>query len=122
MSFNYFDETKEKSYESNKPGRPDGQSLKDALETAIRRAVGQRTIDQALVSDREGIEQETLVHAQAILKAYQTGLTITSVQLQEVRPPAEVQDAFDDVLKAREEKDTRINQALAFESKTLPEA
>ena len=45
-----------------------------------------------------------------------------SVQLQEVRPPNEVQHAFDDVLRAREERDTRINQALAFESRTLPEA
>ena len=84
--------------------------------------MGQRTIDQALVSDRETIERDTMEQAQGILNRYRTGLTITSVQLQEVKPPDEVQAAFDDVLQAREEKDTRINEALAFESQTLPEA
>lgn len=122
VTFEYFDETKARTFQPNPAGKPDGQTIKDALEIAIRRSVGQRTIDQALVSDRETIEQETMQHAQDKLDQYKTGLTITSLQLQEVRPPPEVQDAFDDVLKAREEKDTRINQALAFESKTLPEA
>ena len=122
VTFEYFDETRARSHTAAKPGRPDGQTIKDALEIAIRRSIGQMTIDQALVSHRETIERETMQHAQDKLDQYKTGLTITSLQLQEVRPPPEVQDAFDDVLKAREEKDTRINQALAFESKTLPEA
>ena len=122
VRFEYFDETKTREFQPNPPGRPDGQTIKDALDVAIRRSIGQRTIDQALVSDRETVEMETMHHAQDKLDEYRTGLTITSLQLQEVRPPPEVQDAFDDVLKAREEKDTRINQALAFESKTLPEA
>ena len=122
VTFEYFDETKARTHNAKKPGRPDGQTIKDALEIAIRRSIGQMTIDQALVSNRETIESQTMHHAQDKLDQYQTGLTITSLQLQEVRPPPEVQDAFDDVLKAREEKDTRINQALAFESKTLPEA
>ena len=121
-SFEYLDDNDIGLHVSNQPGRPDGQTIKDALEIAVRRAVGQRTMDQVLVSEREVIEQETLEKAQAILDAYQTGLTITSVQMQEIKPPDEVQQAFDDVLKAREERDTRINEALAFESKVLPEA
>ena len=114
------DDTRE--HRSHSPNYPDGQSLKDALEIAIRRSVGQKTIDEALVLGRETIERETMEHAQGILNDYRTGLTISSVQLQEVKPPDEVQAAFDDVLQAREEKERRINQALAFESQTLPEA
>ena len=103
-------------------GRPDGQSIKDAAEIALRRSMGHRTLDRALLTDREAIELETMEYAQSILNTYETGLTITAIQLQEIKPPDAVQEAFDDVLKAREEKDKRINEALAFESRTLPEA
>ena len=122
VRFEYTDGKRTHVHDSHPLGKPDGQSIKDALEIAVRRSMGQKTIDQALVAERETIERETMEHAQNILNLYETGLTITSVQLQEVKPPDEVQAAFDDVLKAREEKDTRINQALAFESQTLPEA
>ena len=122
ISFDYYDGTNLKTFERIPKGQPDGQTIKDALAIAIRRAVGQRTTDEALISQRETIESETLTHAQQILDKAKTGLTITSLQLQEVKPPDQVQHAFDDVLRAREERDTRINEALAFESQTLPEA
>ena len=122
VTYEYLDGDKPKTERSHPQGFPDGQTIKDALEISIRRAAGQRTIDQALITQRESIELETMEYAQDILNRYRTGLTITSVQLQEVKPPDEVQAAFDDVLRAREEKETRINAALTFESQTLPEA
>ena len=122
VTFLYSEGNNAVDHRSHPLGRPDGQSIKDALEVAVRRSVGQRTIDQVLVTEREWIEFETLTVAQQILDAYRTGLTITSVQLQEVRPPDQVKVAFDDVLRAREERDTRINQALTFESQVLPTA
>ena len=122
VAFSYVDGDRNREYRSHPPGRPDGQSIRDALEIAVRRAMGHRTIDEALVSDRETVELETRTTAQQILDDYQTGLLITAIQLQEVKAPDEVQAAFDDVLRAREEKDTRINQAIAHESKVLPEA
>ena len=122
IRFEYLDGDRAKEHRSHAEGFPDGQSIKDAMEIAIRRSVGHRTIDRALVAERETIELETREYAQQILDQYQTGITITAVQLQEIKPPDEVQAAFDDVLKAREEKETRINEALAFESRTLPEA
>ena len=115
-------DTKVSTNRTAEPGFPDGQTIKDALEVAIRKAAGQRTLDEALITQRESIEQETLLHAQELLDAYRTGLRLTSIQLQEVTAPSEVQAAFDDVLRAREERDTRINEALAFESQVLPEA
>ena len=122
VTFEHPDGNRTRIHRSHPQDRPDGQSIKDALEIAVRRSIGHRNIDQALVSEREAIEQETKENAQDILNSYQTGITITSVQLQEIKPPDEVQAAFDDVLQAREEKDTRINEALTFQSKTLPEA
>ena len=122
VSFTYMDGEKIKNADTHPIGKPDGKTIRDAGEIALRRSIGQKTIDEAMVSSRETIERETMEHAQDILDDYQTGITITSVQLQEVKPPDEVQAAFDDVLKAREEKEKRINESLAFESRTLPEA
>ena len=53
---------------------------------------------------------------------YNTGINIETVQLQDVKAPEEVRDAFDDVLRARQERDTRINQARAFEADIIPRA
>ena len=121
-SFEYLDKERSKTHRSHPSNRPDGQSLKDTLEIAMRRAFGQRTIDEALITGRETIEREIMQVAQEILDEYETGILLTSVQLQEVKAPDAVQEAFDDVLRAREEKETRINEALAFESDTLPKA
>ena len=118
----YFDGDSRRNYRSHPQGRPDGQSMQDALEIAVRRAMGQRTIDDALVRERELIERETQELAQEILDSYGAGLTITSVQLQEIRPPKPVQAAFDDVLRAREEREKKINDALTFENSVLPKA
>jgi membrane protease subunit HflK len=56
------------------------------------------------------------------LDGYNTGINILNVQLQDVKAPEEVRDAFDDVLRARQERDTKINQARAFENDILPRA
>ena len=123
VSFEYTDaDSKTRTHQSHPEGRPDGRTIKDALSTALRRAAGKRTIDQVLITEREAIEHETMEQAQRILQDHETGLTITSVQLQEVKAPDVVQASFDDVLRAREERDTRINEALAFEQKALPKA
>ncbi len=124
MEFEYSDQEDQeiRSHRSHEPGRPDGRSIRDAMEIAVRKAMGLRNIDQALVSQRESVEAETMAEAQQILDRWQTGIAITAVQLQEIKPPDPVQEAFDDVLRAREERDTRINSALSYESKVLPEA
>ena len=119
----YFDFDSEiRTEETHKAGFPDGRTIQDAIEIALRKSMGLRNIDQALVSHREEVERETMEEAQRILDQWRTGLTITAVQLQEIKPPDPVQEAFDDVLRAREERETRINSALAYESRILPEA
>ena len=103
-------------------GRPDGRTLKDAAEAALRLMVGQRSIDDILVRNREEVEARTRERLQGIVDDYNTGINIEAVQLQDVKAPEEVRDAFDDVLRARQERDTRINQARAFEADIIPRA
>jgi membrane protease subunit HflK len=103
-------------------GQPDGRTLKDAAEAALRLVVGQRSIDDVLVRNREGVEEDTRRRLQEILDGYNTGINIIAVQLQDVKAPEEVRDAFDDVLRARQERDTRINQARAYEEDIIPRA
>ena len=103
-------------------GSPDGRTLKDASEAALRLVIGQRTIDDVLTARREEVQAATKQRLQVILDSYQTGINVTNVQLQDVKAPEEVRDAFDDVLRARQERDTRINQARAYENDIIPRA
>ncbi len=104
------------------PGFPDGRTLKDASEAALRLVIGQRTIDDVLTARREEVQASTKQRLQTILDSYEAGINVTNVQLQDVKAPEEVRDAFDDVLRARQERDTRINQARAYENDIIPRA
>jgi membrane protease subunit HflK len=104
------------------PGRPDGRTLKDATEAALRLVVGQRSLAEVLAEERVNLELDTGEKLQEILDGYQTGINIVSVQLQKVEAPAEVQAAFNDVLQARQDKVTATNQAQAYENQVIPEA
>ena len=101
-------------------GRPDGRTLKDASEAALRLVVGQRSIDDVITKQRGVIEADTKQRLQEILDNYQTGINVVGVQLQDVKAPEEVQDAFQDVLRARQERDTKENQALAYRNDIIP--
>ncbi len=103
-------------------GHPDGRTLKDASEAALRLVVGQRSIDDVLTTRREEVQASTKQRLQVILDSYEAGINVTNVQLQDVKAPEEVRDAFDDVLRARQERDTRINQARAYENDIIPRA
>ena len=101
-------------------GRPEGRTLKDATEAALRLVVGQRSIDDVLTDNKPQVEADTRELLQSILDSYSTGIEITAVLLQEVKAPEEVRDAFQDVNRARQDKETLINQAEAFERGEIP--
>jgi len=103
-------------------GSPDGRTLRDVAETSLRQVVGARTIDDALTEGREQIQEDTRLQMQNILKSYNAGITIISVLLQNVNPPEEVRDAFEDVVVAQEEKERLRNLADAYEADQLPRA
>ncbi len=104
------------------PGRPDGRTLKDATEAALRLVVGQRSIDDVLTENKTQVQEDTLSLLQDILNTYGAGIEITAVLLQEVSAPEQVRDAFQDVNRARQDRDTLINQAEAFERDIIPRA
>ena len=103
-------------------GAPDGSTLKDATEAALRQVVGQRSIDDILTINKEAAQADARLLLQTILDDYNTGIEILEVRLQNVRPPDPVRDAFDDVVRARVDKEARINEALAYQQDQLPRA
>ena len=104
------------------PGRPDGRTLKDATEAALRLVVGQRGLGEVLAELRTELEISTQGKLQEILDSYESGLNIISVELQKVEAPEDVRAAFNDVLQARQDKETATNQAQAYENQVIPEA
>ena len=104
------------------PGRPEGRTLKDATEAALRLVVGQRNIDDVLTENKTQVQVDTTNLLQEILDDYGTGIEITAVLLQQVSAPEQVRDAFQDVNRARQDRDTLINQAEAFERDIIPRA
>ena len=103
-------------------GRPDGRTLKDATEAALRLVVGQRSIAEVLAEQRVGLQIATRDKLQEIIDSYDTGINIVSIELQKVEAPEDVRAAFNDVLNARQDKVTAVNQAQAYENQVIPEA
>ena len=101
---------------------PDGQTIKDATETALRQVIGSRPIDDALTDKKEDIQAETKLLLQGLLDYYGTGLNVREVKLLNVFAPEQVKDAFDDVVRAREDKARIINLADAYKESILPQA
>ena len=99
---------------------PAGATIKDAAETALRQIVGQRAIDDVLTIEKEAVQEDTRILLQFLLDLYETGIEVTEVKLLDVSPPAQVQDAFDDVVRAREDKERIINLADAYKEDILP--
>ncbi|MBA66995.1 MAG: FtsH protease activity modulator HflK [Chloroflexi bacterium] len=103
-------------------GAPDGLTILDATEASLRQVVGQRSVDDILTTNKEAVQTDTLLMLQEMLNSYETGIDVLEVRLQNVRPPDEVREDFDDVVRARVDKESVINAALAYEQDQLPKA
>ncbi|MFL2673162.1 MAG: FtsH protease activity modulator HflK [Dehalococcoidia bacterium] len=101
-------------------GQPDGKTLRDIAETTLRQVVGSRNIDDILTTEKEAVQQEVLTQMREINDLYKTGIDVQQVLLQNVNPPSEVQDAFEDVVRAREDRDRIINLAEAYQAEQIP--
>ena len=104
------------------PGIPEGETLRDIAETAVRQVVGARNIDDVLTTEKEQVQADILVKMRELARDYNTGIDVLQVLLQNVNPPAEVQDAFEDVVRAREDRERDINLAEAYEASQIPQA
>ncbi|WP_416233261.1 FtsH protease activity modulator HflK [Castellaniella sp.] len=101
--------------------QPD-ESVRQAAETAMREVVGSKPMDFVLYSGRTEVASEVQSQAQKILNRYDTGIEISTVAIQNVQPPEQVQAAFDDAVKAGQDRERQINEGNAYASKVLPEA
>ncbi|WP_424298427.1 FtsH protease activity modulator HflK [Castellaniella sp.] len=101
--------------------QPD-ESVRQAAETAMREIVGRKPMDFVLYSGRTVVATEVQELAQSILDRYETGIQISTVAIQNVQPPEQVQAAFDDAVKAGQDRERQINEGNAYASKVLPEA
>lgn len=97
-------------------------ALMDAAEVALRQVVGQRPIDDVLIGEKLQIEIDILELLQQIIDRYNSGVKITVVKLQTVRPPKEVEKAFSDVVSAKEDKERLIKEADGYREDILPKA
>jgi len=97
-------------------------ALSQAADSAIREIVGTNNMDFILEIGRGQIAQSSQELLEEILDRYQPGIEITSFNLQEVLPPAQVRQAFDDVVRAREDQIRFANEAQAYANQEVPEA
>ena len=90
--------------------------------STIRRSIANNVLDEVLTDNKVGIQQEIRDDLQGICDNYGIGLQITAVQLQDVYPPEEVDDSFKDISRAKADKESKINEAVSYENKVIPDA
>ena len=98
------------------------ETVKVISESVLREVVGKTRLEDLLTVSRQSVERESRTILQDLLDEYEAGILIQSIQLQDVNPPKEVIDAFDDVQKARQDKEKTVNQAEAYSNTIVPEA
>lgn len=96
--------------------------LVQVVESATRETIGKSTMDFVLTEGRSDIVADTRALSQNILDSYGAGLQIITVVLQDAQPPEEVQDAFADAIKAREDEQRLKNEAEAYSNEVIPRA
>ena len=100
---------------------PEG-SLANATESALRHVVGSATMNEVITDGREAIAAEVQSRLQDYLNIYGTGIFLQKVNIDRSAPPSQVEDAFNDVQKAKEDQQRYINQATAYLEQVVPEA
>jgi len=97
-------------------------TLQQTAETAIREVVGNNDMDLIITEGRAVVGSATKEIMQQILDNYRTGINVVTVNMDEAQPPEEVQDAFEDAIKAREDEQRIINEANAYRNDVVPKA
>ena len=98
------------------------KSVDHAMESALRHVVGSSTMDNVITEGRAALGSEVQERLQSYLNLYQTGILVSTLNIDESGPPDQVQEAFDDVQKAKEDEARFVNEANAYLEKVVPEA
>jgi membrane protease subunit HflK len=97
-------------------------TLRQVTETAMREIVGKNNMDFVIKDGRVEVANRTKDLMQEILEFYKTGLVVTNLNMQNAQPPEQVQHAFSDAVKAREDKVRLENEAEAYANDIIPKA
>ncbi|MDP4652411.1 MAG: FtsH protease activity modulator HflK, partial [Haliea sp.] len=97
-------------------------SLQHAAQSALRHVVGDSRMDSVLTEGRAQIGVDVQTRLQRYTDMYETGIRVVKVNIDESKPPTQVQAAFDDVIKAREDEERLKNEAQAYANGIVPEA
>lgn len=98
------------------------KTLKQVTESAERGVIGSSKMDFVLTEGRTEVVTQVKKEIQGIMDAYKAGVIITTVNLRDAQPPEQVQNAFEDVIKAREDEQRLINEAQAYSNDVVPKA
>jgi membrane protease subunit HflK len=98
------------------------RTLTAAAESALRHEVGSAAMDPILTTGRPELADKVQIRLQDYLERYQTGMVISQLNIKDSRPPSQVKAAFDDVQKAKNDKETLTNQAEAYANSIVPES
>jgi membrane protease subunit HflK len=100
--------------------REPSETLRYVSESVMREVVGDRTVDEVITIGRQEIETEALVKMQVLSTKYAMGISIDQVQLKNINPPGPVQESFNEVNQAQQEKEKLINEARRDYNKVIP--
>jgi len=97
-------------------------SLQHATNSALRHVVGSSLLDAVLSTGREEVGLQVKERLQSYLDRYETGINVVKINVQDAKPPTEVKEAYDDVIKAREDQERVISEAQSYANGVIPEA
>jgi membrane protease subunit HflK len=100
--------------------REPSETLRYVSESVMREVVGDRTVDEVITIGRQEIESEALIKMQSFSTKYAMGISIDQVQLKNINPPKPVQESFNEVNQAQQEKEKLINEARRDYNKVIP--
>ena len=98
------------------------ESVRQAAQASMREVVGTRKMDFVLYEGRTAVAVDVQKLMQQILDRYQTGVQVSSVAIQNVQPPEQVQAAFDDAVKAGQDRERQVNEGQAYRNQIVPMA
>jgi membrane protease subunit HflK len=98
------------------------ETLRDLSESIMREIIGDRTVDEVITIGRQDIENSSLMRLREVSKEFQLGIMVDQVQLKNINPPREVQASFNEVNKAKQDRENMMNIANGEYNKVVPRA
>jgi membrane protease subunit HflK len=102
--------------------RAPDEAVMQAAESAMREVVGKSSMEDVLYKGREEVRAAAQQRLQKILDEYRTGIAVSQLTLQQAQPPEQVQAAFDDAVKANQDRERQINEGEAYRNDVVPKA